>query len=183
MFDNKIEPHSTTTPRFGNAKELLRRRNCVESSAPADVYFEGSAIICNAIEKAKIVVAGGYGVGCKENFDLLFRLAEKLEGEVGATRAAVDAGFCEQERMIGLTGLTVHPELYIAVGISGHTLHTAGVKDAKRIVSINRDAAAPINNLADHVIVGDAKEEVTRLLEELSNATITEQIYEQFLQR
>ncbi len=120
------------------------------------------------LKNAKVVVAGGYGVGSKENFDLLYRLAELLHGEVGSTRAAVDAGFCDHSTMIGQTGLTVHPKLYIAVGISGQVQHTVGMEKAGTVISINRDADAPMNKMADYVIVGDAREAVTRLIEQLS---------------
>ena len=88
-------------------------------------------------------MAGGYGVGSKEGFDLLFQLADVLGAEVGATRAAVDAGFTEHARQIGQTGVTVRPKLYIACGISGQIQHIAGMKDSSIIISINNDHNAP----------------------------------------
>ena len=105
-----------------------------------------------------------YGVGSKENFGLLFQLAETLGAEVGASRAAVDAGFTEHERQIGQTGVTVHPKLYIACGISGQIQHIAGMQDSSIIISINNDPKAPINTIADYVIVGDIEEVVPKLI-------------------
>lgn len=107
------------------------------------------------LKDAPIIVAGGYGVGSKENFDLLKNLANILGGEVGGSRAAVDAGFIEHNRQIGQTGTTVRPKLYIAAGISGAIQHTAGMQDASMIISINNDPDAPINGIADYVITGD----------------------------
>ncbi|SNR44617.1 electron transfer flavoprotein alpha subunit apoprotein [Lutibacter agarilyticus] len=107
------------------------------------------------LKDAPIIVAGGYGVGSKENFDLLKNLANILGGEVGGSRAAVDAGFIDHNRQIGQTGTTVRPKLYIAAGISGAIQHTAGMQDASMIISINNDPEAPINALADYVITGD----------------------------
>lgn len=116
------------------------------------------------IKNSPIIVAGGYGVGSKENFNLLHQLAETLGGEVGASRAAVDAGFTEHERQIGQTGVTVHPKLYIACGISGQIQHIAGMQDSSIIISINNDPDAPINSIADYVIVGDLEEVIPSLI-------------------
>lgn len=107
------------------------------------------------LKEAPIIVAGGYGVGSKENFGHLEELAHLLGGEVGGSRAAVDAGFIDHNRQIGQTGTTVRPKLYIAAGISGAIQHTAGMQDASMIISINNDPEAPINSLADYVINGD----------------------------
>ncbi len=116
------------------------------------------------IKNAPIIVAGGYGVGSKENFDLLFDLAKTLGGEVGASRAAVDAGFVEHARQIGQTGVTVRPKLYIACGISGQIQHIAGMQESSIIISINNDPNAPINAIADYVITGDMEEIVPKLI-------------------
>ena len=128
-------------------------------------------IIDRQIEKSKvniknspIIVAGGYGVGSKENFDMLFDLAKVLGGEVGASRAAVDAGFIEHERQIGQTGVTVRPKLYIACGISGQIQHIAGMQDSSIIISINNDPNAPINAIADYVITGNVEDVVPKLI-------------------
>lgn len=116
------------------------------------------------IKNASIIVAGGYGVGSKENFQLLFDLADTLGAEVGASRAAVDAGYIEHERQIGQTGVTVRPKLYIACGISGQIQHIAGMQESSIIISINNDPSAPINTIADYVITGDMEEVVPKLI-------------------
>lgn len=116
------------------------------------------------IKGASIIVAGGYGMGSKENFQLLHELAEVLGGEVGASRAAVDAGFTEHERQIGQTGVTVRPKLYIACGISGQIQHTAGMDQSAMVISINTDHDAPITKLADYAITGDATEVIPKLI-------------------
>ncbi len=116
------------------------------------------------IKNSPIIVAGGYGVGSKENFQLLFDLAATLGAEVGASRAAVDAGYIEHERQIGQTGVTVRPKLYIACGISGQIQHIAGMQESSIIISINNDPNAPINTIADYVITGDMEEVVPKLI-------------------
>ncbi len=116
------------------------------------------------IKGSSIVIAGGYGVGSKENFQLLHELAEVLGGEVGASRAAVDAGFAEAERQIGQTGLTVRPKLYIACGISGQIQHRAGMEQSAQIISINTDPDAPVNMIADYVITGDVAEVIPKMI-------------------
>ena len=116
------------------------------------------------IKGASIIVAGGYGMGSKENFQLVHDLAEVLGGEVGASRAAVDAGFTEHERQIGQTGVTVRPKLYIACGISGQIQHTAGMEQSALIISINSDPDAPITRIADYAITGDVKEVIPKLI-------------------
>ena len=136
--------------------------------APEDYIVQ---VIDRQVEKAKnnlpgasIVVAGGYGVGSKENFQMLYDLAKAIHGEVGASRAAVDAGFCEHDMQIGQTGVTVHPKVYIACGISGQIQHIAGMQDSKIIISINTDPNAPINAIADYVVTGSVEEVVPRLI-------------------
>jgi electron transfer flavoprotein alpha subunit len=116
------------------------------------------------IKNFNIIVAGGYGVGSRENFKLLFDLADVLGGEVGASRAAVDAGFVEHERQIGQTGVTVRPKLYIACGISGAVQHRAGMAESATIISINNDPNAPINHIADYVINGDVQDVIPKLI-------------------
>lgn len=107
------------------------------------------------LKGAPVVVAGGYGVGSAQGFALLKQLADLLGAEVGASRAAVDAGFTEHARQIGQTGTTVRPKLYIACGISGQIQHTAGMDASSIIISINTDPQAPINKIADYAITGD----------------------------
>lgn len=116
------------------------------------------------IKNASIVVAGGYGVGSKENFQLLHDLATVLGAEVGASRAAVDAGFSEHDRQIGQTGVTVRPKLYIACGISGQIQHIAGMQESSMIISINNDPNAPINSIADYIITGNIEDVVPRMI-------------------
>jgi electron transfer flavoprotein alpha subunit len=116
------------------------------------------------IKGAPIVVCGGYGVGSKENFKLLYELAAVLGGEVGGSRAAVDAGYCEHERQIGQTGVTVRPKLYIACGISGAVQHTAGMAESSMVISINTDPKAPINTIADYTITGEIGEVIPKMI-------------------
>jgi electron transfer flavoprotein alpha subunit len=116
------------------------------------------------IKSAQIVVSGGYGMGSKENFNLLYDLASVLGGEVAASRAAVDAGFAGHERQVGQTGVTVRPKLYIACGISGQIQHTAGMDQSGKVIAINNDPMAPINTIADYVINGDVAEIVPKLI-------------------
>lgn len=118
----------------------------------------------NKLKSASIVVAGGYGVGSKETFDKLFELAHLLHGEVGATRAAIDAGYTTRDRQIGQTGLTVRPKVYIACGISGQVQHVSGMLDSGIIISVNSDPEAPINALADYVITGRVEEVIPKLI-------------------
>jgi electron transfer flavoprotein alpha subunit len=116
------------------------------------------------IKGAPIIVAGGYGMGSKENFRLLYELAEVLGGEVGASRAAVDAGYADHERQIGQTGITVRPKLYIACGISGQIQHRAGMEESAQVIAINTDPEAPINMVADYVIHGDVSEIIPKMI-------------------
>lgn len=151
-----------------NYQGKVVEHNVAEYVSDADFIIK---VIERHVEKAKhnlkgspIVIAGGYGMGSKENFQMLYELAKELHGEVGASRAAVDAGFCEHDRQIGQTGLTVHPKLYIACGISGQIQHIAGMQDAGIIISINNDPNAPINTIADYVINGTVEEVVPKLI-------------------
>jgi electron transfer flavoprotein alpha subunit len=116
------------------------------------------------LKNSPIIIAGGYGVGSKENFNLLFELAHAISAEVGASRAAVDAGFVEKDRQIGQTGITVRPKLYIACGISGQIQHIAGMQESAMIISINNDANAPINKLADYVIHGNLENIIPKMI-------------------
>jgi len=152
-------------PQYKGQTINLDARNYVSDT---DFVVE---IIDRHIEKSKIniknspiIVAGGYGVGTKENFQLLFDLADTLGAEVGASRAAVDAGLIEHERQIGQTGVTVRPKLYIAVGISGQIQHIAGMQESSIIISINPDENAPINAIADYVITGNMEDVVPKLI-------------------
>ena len=152
----------------GNHKGEVINLDAKKYVADTDFVVE---IIDRHIEKSKIniknspiIVAGGYGVGSKENFQLLHELAATLGGEVGASRAAVDAGFTEHDRQIGQTGVTVRPKLYIACGISGQIQHIAGMQESSIIISINNDPNAPINTIADYVITGNVEDVVPKLI-------------------
>ena len=116
------------------------------------------------IKGAPIIVSGGYGMGSKENFQLLFDLANTIGAEVGASRAAVDAGYADHDRQIGQTGVTVRPKLYIACGISGQIQHIAGMQESAMIIAINNDPNAPINTVADYVITGEVETVIPKMI-------------------
>ena len=169
-------------PQMATVREGVMKKEVFDPNHKAEVidldpkkYVSDSdfvvEIIDRHIEKSKvniknspIIVAGGYGVGSKENFDLLYELANTLGAEVGASRAAVDAGYCEHERQIGQTGVTVRPKLYIACGISGQIQHIAGMQESSIIISVNNDPNAPINTIADYVITGNIEDVLPKLI-------------------
>lgn len=117
------------------------------------------------LKPAPIIVAGGYGMGTKENFQLIHKLAHTIGGEVAGSRAAIDAGFTAPERQVGQTGITVRPKLYIACGISGAIQHIAGMQNSQKIIAINTDPDAPIFNIAHYKIVGDVNEVIPILID------------------
>lgn len=169
-------------PQMATVREGIMRKECLNKikkgeavKLTADNYLskecESLTIIKRHIESsridiknAQIIVSGGFGMGSKQNFRILHEFANMIGGEVGATRAAVDAGFTEGERQIGQTGISVHPKLYIACGISGAIQHRSGMEESAKIISINTDISAPINTIADYVITGDVKEVIPKLM-------------------
>mgnify|MGYP000655185337 FL=1 len=169
-------------PQMATVREGVMKKEILDADYKGEVVKHDVAkyvpetdyvvkVIDRHVEKAKhnlkgapIVVAGGYGMGSKESFDMLFELAKELHAEVGASRAAVDAGFCDHDRQIGQTGVTVRPKLYIACGISGQIQHIAGMQDAGIIISINNDENAPINTIADYVINGTVEEVIPKMI-------------------
>ena len=169
-------------PQMATVREGVMKKEILDENYKGEVVNHDVAkfvpetdyvvkVIERHVEKAKnnlkgspIIIAGGYGVGSKENFDLLFDLAKELHAEVGASRAAVDAGYADHDRQIGQTGVTVRPKLYIACGISGQIQHIAGMQDAGIIISVNSDPNAPINTIADYVINSTVEEVVPKLI-------------------
>ena len=121
------------------------------------------------IAAADIVVAGGRGMGSAENFELLFKLASLLGGAVGASRAATDAEWVDHRCLVGQTGKLIRPKLYIACGISGALQHLVGIAGAECVIAINNDKSAPIFEVADYSVIGDAPEILRALIAELEN--------------
>ena len=169
-------------PQMATVREGVMRKEYAAHPAAGEVkfidwkrYVKDSDLAVKIVERqieerkidikgANIIVAGGYGMGSKENFRLVHELAEVLGAEVGASRVAVDAGFTEPERQVGQTGVTVRPKLYIACGISGQIQHTAGMDQSSMVISINTDPEAPINKIADYAIVGDVNEIIPKMI-------------------
>lgn len=169
-------------PQMATVREGVMRKSILDPEYQGEViklnveeYVSDEEFVVEIIERhveksklnikgAPIIVSGGYGVGSKENFRLLFELAEVLGAEVGASRAAIDAGYIDHERQIGQTGLTVRPKLYIACGISGQIQHRAGMEQSAQVIAINTDPEAPINAIADYVITGDIAEIIPKMI-------------------
>ena len=169
-----------TRPQMATVREGIMRLPAEQNKGAAEIITiqsgPGSEDLCAQIidqriterrvnlKQAKIVVSGGAGVGTKEKFKLLYQLAQVLGAEVGATRAAVDAGFIDHDHQVGQTGTTVRPKLYIACGISGTVQHLAGMEESGKILAINTDPDAPIFSVAHYGIVGDLHEVIPALI-------------------
>lgn len=169
-------------PQMATVREGVMKKEILDADYKGEVIRHDVAkyvpetdyvvkVIDRHVEKAKhnlkgapIVIAGGYGMGSRENFDMLFDLAKELHAEVGASRAAVDAGYADHDRQIGQTGVTVRPKLYIACGISGQIQHIAGMQESGIIISVNNDENAPINAIADYVINGTVEKVIPKMI-------------------
>ena len=169
-------------PQMATVREGVMKKEILDANYKGEVIRHDVAkyvpetdyvvkVIDRHVEKAKhnlkgapIVIAGGYGMGSRENFDMLFDLAKERHAEVGASRAAVDAGYADHDRQIGQTGVTVRPKLYIACGISGQIQHIAGMQESGIIISVNNDENAPINAIADYVINGTVEEVIPKMI-------------------
>jgi len=174
-----------TRPQMATVREGVFNRH------PADSFRRGQVVQLNPVltdqdmilkvvervkaekkvnlKSAKIIVSGGMGVGSKENFEIIHELAGVLGGQVGASRAAVDAGFIGREHQVGQTGTTVRPNLYLACGISGAIQHRAGIQESNRIVAINTDLHAPIFSIAQYGIIGDLNEVIPKMINAYKN--------------
>lgn len=180
-----VNPHmhpQMATVREGVMRRLepdVSRQGAVE---PVEPIFEPGDLTLQVLSRetressvnlkdTPIIVAGGAGVSSKEEFQLIEELANLLGGQVGASRAAVDAGFVTREHQVGQTGTTVRPRLYIAAGISGAVQHRAGMDESNKIIAINTDPEAPIFQVAHYKIVGDLKEVIPLIIKALREKT------------
>lgn len=167
-------------PQMASVRPNVMQIKKTAASKPVVRSYRRSVKLCKGVEllkvedknasfqsfdEARVILAGGYGLGCKENFDLLFRLGAKLNAAVAASRKAVDAEWVSSEIQIGQTGKTVAPDIYIGFGISGALQHTLGMNRAKRIIAVNNDPAAPIMKMCDVPILADAPQLIRKMID------------------
>jgi electron transfer flavoprotein alpha subunit len=155
--------------------EIVREKAVIsQQDLPLEILEEHKRPRKVNLKAARIIVAGGAGVGSKENFRLVWDLANCLGGAPAASRAAVDLGFIDRDHQVGQTGTTVRPSLYIAVGISGAIQHQAGMSQSQKIIAINNDPEAPIFQIAHYKVVGDLNEVVPKMIKALKEKSVKE---------
>ena len=158
-----MEMHKVDTPNPVSIEEVAYIEDPTDDLVKiVEQYREESKV---NLKGAPIIVAGGYGLGTKDNFKLIQDLADAVGGEVAGSRAAVDAGFVDHDRQVGQTGITVRPKLIFSIGISGAIQHRAGMQEANKIIAINSDPDAPIFDIAHYGIVGKAEQVIPKFID------------------